>query len=87
MDLQTDREILISLDGKLDNVLINLGSVKTYAEGLENRIMAIEICNAGQIEKTKALTSDVEKLKNNNTVWSTLNSIAIIIAALIGIKF
>ena len=87
MELQNDHDILVSLDGKLDNLLNGMNSMNSFTKGLESRIMALEVSRATEIEKAGQLVKDVEKLKNNNTAWAALNSIGIIIGAVIGIKF
>ncbi len=77
-----DKELLVRLDTKVDNILKRLDTL----DSLEKRVGKLEAENCVEDEKINTLGKEVEKLRNQQTFWSTLNSIGIAIGTLFGIS-
>ena len=77
-----DRELLIRLEGKVDNILEKLKDIPV----LEKRVRELEIdCKELDVQKSRLenLEEDVDNLNRKSENWSIINSIGVAIAGLI----
>ena len=72
-----DKEILIRLDGKVDNVLKILEGLPK----IEERVRYLEQDTSCLPDMKK----DIEKLDNKSNTWSILNSLGVFIAGIFAI--
>lgn len=76
-----DHDLLIALNSKVDTILLRY----TEIEKVEARVRELEIIGGGYKENLSTIKSEIEKLRNINTIWSTLNTLGgIILAVIIG---
>lgn len=78
---ENDHDLLIALNSKVDTILLRYDEMDT----IEKRVREIEIKRGGDIENINTMRSEIEKLRNVNTVWSAFNTLGgIILAILLG---
>ena len=78
---EDDHDLLISLNSKVDSILLRYNEMDT----IEKRVREIEIKRGGDIENITTMRGEIEKLRNVNAIWSTLNTIGgLILAVLMG---
>ena len=78
---EDDHDLLISLNSKVDSILLRYNEMDT----IEKRVREIEIKRGGDIENINTMRGEIEKLRNVNAIWSTLNTIGgLILAVLMG---
>jgi len=78
---ENDHDLLTALNSKVDTILLRYDEMDT----IEKRVREIEIKRGGDIENINTMRSEIEKLRNVNTVWSAFNTLGgIILAILLG---
>lgn len=82
MGTQEDHDLLLRLEGKIDMALESLQQLSE----LNKRVNALEAGSATRNEQIGTLKSEIEKLRNTNTVWTAMNSIAIVIGTALGMR-
>lgn len=82
LDNLKDKELLIRLDGKVDNIIKILEGIPK----LEDKVNRVDAQNWVEDEQIATLKGEVEKLRSQQTFWSTLNSIGIAIGTILGVS-
>jgi len=78
--LDTDHDLLLKLVGQVDHIIHVLNDMPDYGK----RIRELEASDRVNEEQIATNCKEVEKLRSANTAWSVLNSIAAVMAGLIG---
>ena len=76
---ENDHDLLISLNSKVDSILLRYNEMDT----IEKRVREIEIKRGGDIESITTIKNEIEKLRTTNAIWSTLNTLGGIILAIL----
>lgn len=77
-----DREAIVRLETKLDQVIENLKVLSKH----DDRISNLEKNDCVKDEQIKTSKSEIEKLRNTNSAWNFGNTIAIIIGTILGVS-
>lgn len=78
---QSDHDLLITLNQKIDNITKCLEAIPL----IENRVRNLEVKQGIQGENLEIHKTEIDKLRNTNTIWSTFNSIFVLIGSFLGI--
>jgi hypothetical protein len=78
---QNDHDLLIGLNSKVDSIIETLKMIPP----LEKRVRDVEINSGKQETNLETHKTEIDKLRNTNTVWSSLNSIFILVGSFLGI--
>lgn len=80
--IMNDHDLLIQMDAKLTAISETLKQLPV----LEERMRAVENQGATREEQVGTLKSEVEKLRNTNYVWGSLNTLGILVAGFFGMR-
>ena len=76
MGTESDHDLLIRLDSKLDSVIEKMGEIPSLT------------CRVNKLENTVQLIpdmkDDIKKLEEKSNTWSIINSIGVFVAGLFG---
>lgn len=67
------------MDKKIDYIILNLDKIRCD-------VIIIDKAQAVTTEKVKTQGEEIEKLRNVNTIWSSMNTIIALIASGIGLN-
>lgn len=82
---QQDRDLLIRLDTKIDNLILEVGEVKGMLTTHDTRIKSIEVsCPAHQIS-TSIMKAEIEKLRSKANIQDTVVAFGALIGTIIAI--
>lgn len=76
MGTESDHDLLIRLDSKLDSVIEKMGEIPS----LTGRVNKLE----QTVQIIPDMKKDIEKLEEKSNTWSILNSIGVFAAGLFG---
>lgn len=77
MVVDSDKELLIRLEGKVDAILENMKEIPE----LEKRVRAVET----QTVSIPEMKQDIKALEAKSDTWSVINSVGVFIAGVLGI--
>jgi len=86
-DILRDHDILIRLDAGIFNIAADVKEIKETQNKLNDRVVSIEVTQGQHTESLVTLKKEVDTLRIVNTTWSTLNSLAVLVAGAVAAVF